>query len=167
MNHGLINKVLYSGLVSNDQDLYEVYPDLNLLRKYFAELNRRDRYYVAMKYHAVKVAKSIYPEIVLEQIAEIINVSNHATIVYYINDYIPVEGHGEFILKYFNKFVEDQIYPLTAYGKDRIKHGLFKQVTLEECREQYGKPSSKEKKDKKRKRNSYVYAVKRNKAERY
>jgi hypothetical protein len=29
MNHGLINKVFYSGLVSNDQDLYEIYPDLN------------------------------------------------------------------------------------------------------------------------------------------
>lgn len=167
MNHGLINKVFYSKLVSNDQDLYEVYPDLNQLRRYFAEVNRRDRYYVAMKYHAVKVAKNIYPEIVLEQIAEIINVNNHATIFYYMNNYIPVDGHGEFIKNYFQKFIEDQIYPLTAYGKDRQEHGLFKQVTLEEYREQNGESASKENKNKKRKRNSYTHAVKRNKAERY
>jgi hypothetical protein len=165
MNHGLINKVFYSGLVSNDQDLYEVYPDLNQLRRYFAAVNRRDRYYVAMKYHAIKVAKSIYPEIVLEQLAEIINVTNHATVFYYINTYIPVEGHREFISRYFNTFVQNQIYPLTAYGKDRKEHGLFKQVALEECKQQREDSSSEKKKE--RKRNNYVYAVKRDKAERY
>jgi hypothetical protein len=165
MNHGLINKVFYSGLVSNDQDLYEVYPDLNQLRKYFGAVNRRDRYYVAMKYHAVKVAKSIYPEIVLEQLADIINVTNHATVFYYINTYIPVEGHGEFISRYFNKFVQNQIYPLTAYGKDRKEHGLFKQVALEQCKKQREDSASEKKTE--RKRNNYVFAIKRNKAERY
>ena len=165
MNHGLINKVFYSGLVSNDQDLYEVYPDLNQLRKYFGAVNRRDRYYVAMKYHAVKVAKSIYPEIVLEQLADIINVTNHATVFYYINTYIPVEGHSEFISRYFNKFVQNQIYPLTAYGKDRKEHGLFKQVALEQCKKQREDSASEKKTE--RKRNNYVFAIKRNKAERY
>ena len=55
----MINKFFYSGLVSNDQDLYELYPDLRQLQRYFAKVNRRDRYYVAMKYHAVKLAKVI------------------------------------------------------------------------------------------------------------
>ena len=167
MNHGMINKFFYSGLVSNDQDLYELYPDLRQLQRYFAKVNRRDRYYVAMKYHAVKLAKIIYPEIVLEQIAEIINVTNHATVFYYINNYIPVEGHKEFISKHFNNFVQNQIYPLTAYGKDRQEHGLFKQVALDEYTEQNGESTSKKKKERKRTGNSYVFAVKRDKKERY
>lgn len=167
MNHGLINKVFYSKLVSNDQDLYEVYPELNQLRKYFAEVNKRDRYYVAMKYHAIKLAKTIYPEIVLEQLAEIINVNNHTSVIYYMHNYIPLDGHGEFISKYFNQFVQDKIYPLTAHKKDRQKYGLFKQVTLEEYRKENTESSSKEKKQEKKKRNSYATPFKRNAAERY
>jgi len=166
MNHGLINKFIYAGKVSDDQDLYVVYPELNRLRNYFSKVNKRDRYYVAMKYHAVKIARQIYPEIVLEQIAEIINVTNHATVVYYMNDYIPLEGHGVFIKENFDHFVDNFIYPLTTIkGIDRDTHGLYKQATLEYIREKNLNSPSKEKKIRKRCKN--IYAVKRNKAERY
>jgi hypothetical protein len=166
MNHGLINKFIYAGKVSDDQDLYVIYPELSRLRNYFSKVNKRDRYYVAMKYHAVKIAKQIYPEIVLEQIAEIINVTNHATVFYYMNDYIPLDGHGVFIKENFDHFVDNFIYPLTTVnGPERDTHGLYKQVTLDYIREKNLNSSSKEKKV--RKRNKNLYTVKRNKAERY
>lgn len=165
MNHGMINRFFYAGKVSSDEDVYTVYPELERLRRYFKEVNRRDRYYVAMKYHALKEAKSIYPEIVLEQLAEIINVTNHATVHYYIKTYIPLEGHRIFISENFNKFIDNFIYPLTAYGIDRKIHGLYKQITLDECRTKNTEPITKKKKE--RKRNTNVYAVKRNKKERY
>jgi hypothetical protein len=119
-----------------------------------------------MKYHAVKIARQIYPEIVLEQIAEIISVSNHATIVYYMNEYMPLEGHGVFIKENFDHFVDNFIYPITTIqGKERDAYGLYKQVTLEYFREKNIEPSPKEKKN--RKRNKNIYTVKRDKKERY
>jgi hypothetical protein len=116
-----------------------------------------------MKYHAIKLAKRIYPKIVLEQLAEIINAADHTTVLYYMNNYTPLEGHKEFISKHFEKFVNEKIYPITTNSKERLEHGLFKQVTLEKYREEYEIESSKKKTRKKK----YVYAVKRNKEERY
>jgi hypothetical protein len=163
MNHGLINKFFYSKAIKNEEELYQIHPELNALRRYFAEVKRRDRYYVAMKYHAIKLAKRIYPKIVLEQLAEIINAADHTTVLYYMNNYTPLEGHKEFISKHFEKFVNEKIYPITTNSKERLEHGLFKQVTLEKYREEYEIESSKKKTRKKK----YVYAVKRNKEERY
>lgn len=166
MNHGLVNKFFYSGKVSSDIDMYEVYPELLRLRLYFKELNKRDRYYVAMKYHAVKIAKTIYPKIVLDQLAEIVNVSNHATIIYYMDTYIPLEGHGKFIKENFDHFVDHFIYPITTVlGRERNAYGVYKQITLEECRKYDKKSSGKEKKIKKRKKT--IYHIKRDPKERY
>jgi len=166
MNHGLINRFFYAGKITGDQDLYSVYPELNRLRQYFSKINKRDRYYVAMKYHAVKLAKQIYPEIVLDQLADIINVSNHATVFYYMNNYIPVEGHGVFIKENFEHFVDNFIYPITTtHGTEREAHGLYKQTSLATLREQNLESPPKEKKDKKRCKN--VYSIKKDKRERY
>jgi hypothetical protein len=119
-----------------------------------------------MKYHAIKLAKQIYPEIVLEQLAEIINVSNHATVYYYINNYIPVEGHGVFIKEHFEHFVDNFIYPLTTTnGREREIHGLYKQTSITTFREKNLESPAKEKKNRKRCKN--VYSTKRDKKERY
>jgi hypothetical protein len=166
MNHGLINKFIYAGKVSTDSDLYIVYPELNRLYEYFSKVNRRDRYYVAMKYHAVKLAKQIYPEIVLDQLSDLVNVKNHATAYYYMNNYVPLEGHGAFIKEHFDHFVDNYIYPITTkHGKERDTYGLYKQVTLDKLRENYLESPPKKKKTTKRYNN--VYAVKRDKKERY
>ena len=149
MNHGLINKFFYLSKVSTDNDMFNVYPELDKLRRYFKEVNRRDRYYVAMKYHALKAAQRIYPEIVLEQMAEVINVTNHATVHYYLNKYIPLEGHREFISEHFDKFINNFIYPLTAYSEERKIYGLYKQTTLDEYRRKVDESATKKEKPKK------------------
>lgn len=162
MNHGLINKSYYKNnlILSDGFDIYEVYVELNQLKNYFARLKKRDRYYAAMKYHAIKRAYEIYPTIILEQLAHLINAADHSTVLYYLNEYIPVEGHGEFIKNNFINYINNFIYPLTPKTTVDIKeYGLYKptHIPLQEI---------KDVEDQKKKR-SYIYQVAKSKKERY
>ena len=111
MNHGLINKHYHTGNMYKSQDIYETYPELLRIYNYFLKTNRRDRYYIAMKYHAIKVAQQIYPGIVLEELAELINIKTHSSVIYYLYKYIPIIGHDDFISSCFDRFIDNYIYP--------------------------------------------------------
>ena len=146
MNHGLLNKLYYKKLPKT-ANIFETTPDLYSLYIYFNEVNIKDQYYVAMKYHAIKLAKRIYPEITLKQLAELVNLKNHASVLHYMNNYIPLHGHRKFIDEHFNFFITNKIYPISINTKSNTNyHGLFKQVTLDEIKSKYHESIRKKKK---------------------
>jgi hypothetical protein len=163
MNHGIINKNYYAGLKISAIDLYEIYPDLIKYRDYFKNLKKRDRYYSAMKYHTIKVIKKIYPEISLILIADVINVPDHSSVLYYLNSYTPLMDHSSFISLNYNRFIEYKIYPLSVHPNLVNNHGVFKQITLDELK----KLESIKKKKKKPNVRKYSPLVKKNPKEKY
>lgn len=166
MNHGLINKFIYSQDNLTLEEIYSGYPELLRLKNYFQYVDRRDRYYIAMKYHAVHLAKRICPELFLTHIKEIINLSNHSSAYYYLYTYLPLEGHGEFIAKNFDRFIDNGIYPIsTKNGTERKKYGLYKEATLDECRTSYPDDPPKEKRKVKEKEPRQT--IKRSEKEKY
>lgn len=131
MNHGLINKHYHTGNMYKSQDIYETYPELLRIYNYFLKTNRRDRYYIAMKYHAIKVAQQIYPGIVLEELAELINIKTHSSVIYYLYKYIPIIGHDDFISSCFDRFIDNYIYPESIKNtKDKSLYGLFREISI-------------------------------------
>jgi hypothetical protein len=163
MNHGIINKNYYAGLKISAINLYEIYPDLIKYRDYFKNLKKRDRYYSAMKYHTIKVIQKICPEISKNLIADIINVPDHASVIYYLNKYTPLTNHSSFISLNYNKFIEYKIYPLSIHPNLINNNELFKQVTLDELKQL---ESIKEKKKKPNVR-KYTPLVEKNPKEKY
>lgn len=145
MNHGLINKTYYSSKLTNKDEIYNIYPELERFEKYFSNTKKRDRYLVAFRYEAVKRAKRIYPEIVLTELAKIINVDNHASVYYYLNKYIPLDGHEEFIKENFDKCMDNNLYPLTPTIKAQQQKGLFNNTFIENGNLEYCTKINKEK----------------------
>ena len=131
MNHGKINEKYYSKKIPRQVDIEEIYPEIGRIKRYFSKSPIKDRYYIAMKYHALSVVKSLYPNLVLEQLADIINVKTHSTVIHYMRSYNPLPDHNEFIEQNFKHFVEHGIYPITTTNKTEIeKYGAYKQVSL-------------------------------------
>ena len=157
MNHGLINKTYYSKKLINKDEIYNLYPELERFEKYFANTRKRDRYLVALRYEAVKKSKLIYPEITLNELAKIINAENHATVYYYLNKYIPLDGHEEFIKENFDKCIDNNLYPLTPTIKAQQQKGLFNNTFIENGNLEYCTKINKEKTKRK-----YEYQVLRN-----
>jgi hypothetical protein len=160
MNHGLINKFFYANQALSNQELFEKYPELERLRRYFKEMNRRDKYYAAMKYHAIKLSMLIYPEIVFQQITDVLNLKNHSSVNHYITNYRPLPDHDEFISKNFDRFVDNYIYPLTTTSAEKNVYGAYKQVALSEYKRNYTEPVAEKTETKKRK---YTKAFERSK----
>lgn len=159
MNHGLINRHIYSIREDEQFNIYYVYPELEKLKNYFGRLRKRDKYYNAMKYHAVHLAYKIHPGLILEQIAEIINAKDHATALFYLKEYMPLEGHQEFIANNFDNFVSNFLYPLTPIYKEVKEYGLYKPTYIAKGEI----PSMAPKKARKK----YIYKVGRSAKEKY
>lgn len=160
MNHALICKNYYGNTIENK---YPLYPELKRFEMYFNAVKARDWYYNAMKYHAIHIIKDLIPEYTLKQIGKIVDL-DHATVLHYLKKYTPINGHKEFISTNFERFIENQIYPLKPKNsKDLKQYGAFKPTTLEEAR-QYSKPIAKRTEEKKEKRN---YTSPKNPAEKY
>jgi len=157
MNHGLINRTYYSKKLVNKNDIYNLYPELERFEKYFSNIRKRDRYIVALRYEAVKRAQRIYPEIVLTELAKIINVDNHASVYYYLTKYIPLENHAEFIKENFDKCMDNNLYPLTPTIKAQQQKGLFNNTFIESGNLEY---NTKIKKDNTKRK--YEYQISRN-----
>jgi hypothetical protein len=160
MNHALICKNYYG---TTKENLYPLYPEIKRFEMYFNAVKARDSYYNAMKYHAIHIIKDLVPELTLKKIGNIVDL-DHATVLHYLKKYIPITGHNEFISKNFERFIENQIYPLKPKNhKDIKRYGAFKPTTLEEAR-QYSKPNGEGKKKEKEKR---TYTSSKNPAEKY
>ena len=160
MNHGLINKNYY-----HDLTIYDKYPKFNQLQRYFKEYTGRDKYYVAMKYHAVHLCKQMCPDITLKAISEIVHLGGHDRAYYYLNKYIPLYGHKEFIDQNFNKFIEEGLYPIKPKTlEEGRQYGKFKPVLLQKNRD----PRETKKKEVKKGRPSkYPYKTERDEKELY
>lgn len=131
MNHALICKNYYK---DERNKVVINHPELIKLELYFNAVHARDWYYNAMKYHAIHIIKEIVPDITLQQIGSIVDL-HHASVIHYLKRYTPLDGHKEFISKYFEKFVENGIYPLKPKNYiDIKKYGAFKPTSLEEAR---------------------------------
>lgn len=160
MNHGLINKNYY-----HDLTIYDKYPELTKLNRYFKAYTGKDKYYVAMKYHAVHLCKKICPDISLNGISNVVNLGGHDRAHYYLNKYIPIYGHKEFIDQHFNKFVEEGLYPIKSRSTEDIKkYGKFKPILLQKNKEH---SQIKKKEVKKGRSSKYSYKTERNEKELY
>jgi len=134
MNHARICKFYYG---EDDEGEILDYPEIKRFEFYFNGLYARDWYYNCMKYHAIHIIKEMYPSITLKKLGKIINI-DHSSIIHYLKRYVPIEAHNRFISNYFDKFVDNQIYPLTPKNsKDKKEYGAFKPTTLEEVRRYY------------------------------
>jgi|9_EtaG_2_1085328.scaffolds.fasta_scaffold11983_5 hypothetical protein len=131
VNHGLINKAYYKQK-ENTKNLFLEYPELEAFNKYFSNYTSRNRYYVAMKYHAIKQIKLMVPEITYQKVGEVMGGMHHATVLYYYSDkYTPLNNHDLFIKNNFNAYVESFIYPVTSknyIGEFVGKHFPLKQI---------------------------------------
>lgn len=160
MNHALICKNYYGEKKTSE---YSDYPEIVRLQLYFNAVHARDWYYNAMKYHAIHIIKNTIPGITLMKIGEIVNL-NYTSVIYYFKRYIPLDGHKEFISKYFEHFIENQIYPLKPKNhKDIKKYGEFKPTTLEEARRITKEPAPRKTYEKKKQK----YHASKNAAEKY
>lgn len=129
MNHGLINISYYvtEGKVY-EQELYEAYPELLVLKNYFSRLNARHLYYVVMKRHALQIARSIYPKITLTQLAEIVNLTNHTSILNLEKNFAKPYDYDDFI-KNFHYYIENFYYPITEKNKKKKYEECFYKLT--------------------------------------
>ena len=113
MNHGVINQFYYKGKENNDKMLLR-YPVLKQYQDYFNNYKSRDRYYVAMKYHAIKQIKLIAPDITWQYLGKIMNM-HHSTVIYYATDkYTPLPDHDLFINDNFENYINGFIYPVST-----------------------------------------------------
>lgn len=129
MNHGIINKKFFGSL--SEEDMFQLHPELKKMHYYFSALKARDRYYNAMKYHAVHLCKFIYPEITLEKLGFVLNM-NYTNTIHYLKHYIPLEGHKEFIKNEFDHCIENGLYPITVEYYNQKTHGKYRKLTLKE-----------------------------------
>ncbi len=118
MNHGRINKQYYGELTKDIESIYSAYPDLYKMYLYFRRCRRRDAYYVALKRHAVSIIRELKVPIVLRQVADIINVTNHATVINLEKNYKKVYDYDEFV-KGFDYYLENYLYPLTEKNEHK------------------------------------------------
>lgn len=160
MNHALICKYYYS---DEKIDFINNHPEIKKFELYFNAIRARDWYYNAMKYHAIHIIKNLIPTITLKEIGKIVDL-DHATVIYYFKRYTPMTGHKEFISKYFERFVENKIYPLKPKNHiDVKKYGEFKPTTFEEARKCRKEPSKGKTYEKKKRE----YSSAKNPAEKY
>lgn len=153
MNHALICKNYYKNK-KNAVDAFSL--EFIKFELYFNAVQTRDWYYNAMKYHAIHVIKKLIPSITLQEIGNIVNL-NHSTVIYYLKRYTPLDGHKEFISKNFEKYIENQIYPLKPKNnKDLIEYGAFKPTSFAEAK--YSSKSVTEKKERPEKKKAYISA---------
>ncbi len=112
--HGVVNKIYYKGK-ENKNNLLIKYPSLNRFKNYFSNYKSRDRYYVAMKYHAIQQIKLIAPEITWQYLGEIMGGMHHASVMYYCNGrYTPLPDHDLFIKDNFDIYIESFLYPVST-----------------------------------------------------
>lgn len=161
MNHALVCKNYYK----NKKNAVDAF-GLEFIRfeLYFNAVHARDSYYNAMKYHAIHVMKDLIPSITLKEIGNIVDL-DHSTVIYYLKRYTPLDGHKEFISKNFERYIENQIYPLKPRSnKDLVEYGAFKPTSLAEAK--YFSKSVTEKEERPEKKRAYA-APKKNPDEKY
>lgn len=115
MNHGLLNKAYYKHCVDNfDEQLTKKNAYIDELSEYFKDIKRRDRYFIAMKAHAVELLTKL--KYSTTEIGEMFNM-NHSSIVHLKNKYKKMPNHDQFIVENFTKFIKDKLYPKTVLYK--------------------------------------------------
>ena len=108
VNHGKINTLVY-GRATKDT-IKHSNSTLSIANEYFNAYKNRSTYMVAMKHHTAKIANSL--GWTLQEIAELINVKNHATVHHLLHKYIPVSDHDKFIEEHYMEFIQGMYYPI-------------------------------------------------------
>lgn len=112
MNHGLINLLYYPESKKQAKTLYLSHPVYIKFNAYFKRYKGRDKYYIAMKYHAIQIMLKL--ELTSEQMKECFDLKSHSTILNIKNKYEKKRHHDSFIAENFDNYVENFIYPLAV-----------------------------------------------------
>jgi hypothetical protein len=112
MNHGLIN-MLHKGVDSKQENprIIELYDVVQEIKEYFFRYGGRDKHYVAMKVHAVRMLYKM--NLTQQMIAELLNLKNHSSINHLLYKYKKFDGYDDFIERNFNNYVKTFMYPLS------------------------------------------------------
>jgi hypothetical protein len=116
MNHGLLNKAYYKHCVNNfDQEIIKNSEYITELSDYFKAVRRRDKYYIAMKFHAIELLRKL--KYTTTEVGNLLNL-DHSSVVYLKNKYQKLPGHDKFIIDNFTKLIKEKKYPITDLWGD-------------------------------------------------
>jgi len=85
--------------------------ELHYYKTYFRKYHGRDKYYVLMKNCVAK--KLRLAGYSLQEIATVFGLANHTTIKNVIENFTPPADHKEFLLKNFDRYIAEFIYPIS------------------------------------------------------
>jgi hypothetical protein len=139
MNHGKINQKYYK-IHSGADAIKRNNPVLQIAYIYFHAYKNRSTYMVAMKYHTAKIANKL--GYTLQEVADLINVKNHATVNHLLKHYIPVSDHDEFIKEHYMEFIHGMLYPVLgrAYKNEKYTLVHISKIKANEERQQTPEP---------------------------
>ena len=138
VNHGVINYKLYG---KTDPDaVRQNNPVLQIAGSYFAAYKHRSTHMVAMKHHTAKLAFAAGYN--LREIAEVINVTNHASVHHLLYNYNPLPDHDSFIKEHYMEFIKGMLYPVRSKSYDEEKYTLIhiSKIKVNEKRQQAPEP---------------------------
>jgi len=132
INHGLLNEkyVQNFDLVPiGEMVVSEMVMELHYYKTYFRKYHGRDKYYVLMRnFVAKKLRLAGYS---LQEIATVFGLANHTTIKNVIENFTPPADHKEFLLKNFDRYIKEFIYPISIKHRDHHKDRSYREVKIE------------------------------------
>ena len=117
MNHGVLCKKYYKrqewdkSVHTSDAQFIKVLTD------YFSHYTSRNLYYSAMKHKTILTLRNL--NYTLYEIRDVLNLTNHATIVHYIQNYKKFYGYDEFINEHYMECILKGLYPTSKYNKEK------------------------------------------------
>ena len=118
MNHGLLNEKYVQNFdlfPIGDVMISEENAELNSYKRYFRRYHGRDLYYILMRNCVAK--KLRLAGYGLQEIATIFGLSSHTTIKNVIENFVPPADHKEFLIKNFDRYIKEYIYPISKKSK--------------------------------------------------
>ncbi len=139
MNHGRVNLTMYGK--PNKDSIKHNNTTLGLAYIYFHGYKNRSTYMVAMKHHTAKLANDL--GWTLQEIADLLNLKNHATVHHLLNYYVPLREHNSFIKEHYMDYIQNMLYPIRGKSYDeKEKYTLIhiSEVKKNEERQQTQEP---------------------------
>ena len=138
VNHGRINYKIYGK--PNKDSIKHSSSTLAIAYKYFQGYKNRSTYMVAMKYHTATIANDL--GWTLQEIADLLNLKNHATVHHLLNYYIPLREHNSFIKEHYMHYIQGMFYPVKgrAYTEEKYTLIHISEIIKNEERQQTQEP---------------------------
>lgn len=138
VNHGKLNEILYGK--PNLDSIKHNNSTLAIAHNYFHAYKHRSTYMVAMKYHTAKIANDL--NWTMQEIANLLNLKNHATVNHLLKHYVPLKEHNKFIKDHYMDYIQGMLYPVRGRDYHNEKYTLIhiSKIKVNEKRQQAPEP---------------------------